>query len=63
MHAPVLQLPDYTNDDFLYIDAYVTTIGMVLAQENNNDQKHVIYYLSKSLHDSKTIYSHVEKLY
>ena len=27
-----------------------------------NDQEHVIYYLSKSLLDSETRYSHVEKL-
>ena len=35
---------------------------MVLVQEDLNGQEHVIYYLSKSLLDSKTRYSHVENL-
>ena len=35
---------------------------MVLVDEENNDQENVIYYLSKSLLDSETQYSHVEKL-
>ena len=35
---------------------------MVLVQIDVHDHKHVIYYLSKSLLDSKTCYSHVEKL-
>ena len=35
---------------------------MVLVQENLHGQEHVIYYASKNLMDSKTRYSHVEKL-
>ena len=35
---------------------------MVLVQTNEHDQEHVIYCISKSLLDSKTQYSHVEKL-
>ena len=35
---------------------------MVLVQENPNGQKHMIYYASKNLMDSKTQYSWVEKL-
>ena len=35
---------------------------MVLVQENPNSQEHVIYYANKNLMDSKTCYSHVEKL-
>ena len=46
----------------LYVVSSNTTIGMVLAQENPNIQEHVIYYLSKSLIDSETHYSCVEKL-
>ena len=46
----------------MYVVASTTTIGMVLEQDNPNDQKHVIYYLSKSLIDSETHYSHVQKL-
>ena len=35
---------------------------MVLIQTDEHDQEHVIYYASKSLLDSETRYSHVEKL-
>ena len=61
-HALVLQPPDYTKDYSLYVAASLSTIGIVLVQANENDQEHVIYYTSKSLLDSETRYSHVEKL-
>ena len=35
---------------------------MVLVKDNLHDQEHMIYYPSKNLMDSKTHYSHVEKL-
>ena len=54
--------PDYSKDFLLYIAASATTIAMVLAQENPNGQEHVIYYASKNLMDSKTLYSCMEKL-
>ena len=50
----MLQPPDYTKDYSLYVDASLTTIGMVLAQSDKHDQEHVIYYASKSILDSKT---------
>ena len=37
-------------------------IGMVIVQIDEHDQEHVIYYASKSLLDSESRYSHVEKL-
>ena len=46
----------------LYVVSSTTTIGMVLVQGRPNNQENVIYYLSKSLIDSKTHYSCVEKL-
>ena len=46
----------------VYIASSTTIVGMVLVQEDLNEKEHVIYYLSKSLLDSKTQYSHVEKL-
>ena len=61
-HAPVLQPPNYVKDYSLYVVASLSTIGMVLVQTDEHDQEHVIYYASKSLLDSKTWYSHVEKL-
>ena len=61
-HAPVLQPLDYTKDYSLYVVASLSTIGMVLVQIDKHDLEHVIYYVSKSLLDSETRYSHVEKL-
>ena len=37
-------------------------IGMVLVQEDEELQEHVIYYLSRNLIDVEIHYSHVEKL-
>ena len=37
-------------------------IGMVLVQEDEELQEHVIYYLSQNLVDVEIRYSHVEKL-
>ena len=58
----MLQPLDYTKDYSLYVASSLSTIGMVLVQTDKNDQEHVIYYVSKSLLDSETPYSHVEKL-
>ena len=58
----MLQPPNYTKDYSLYVVASLSTIGMVLFQTDENDQEHVIYYDIKSLLDSETQYSHVEKL-
>ena len=38
------------------------TIGMVLVQEDEELQEHVIYYLIQNLIDAEIRYSHVEKL-
>ena len=54
--------PDYTKDYSFYVAMYSTNIGMVMVQVDEHEQEHVIYYLSKSLLDSETHYSHVEKL-
>ena len=61
-HAPMLQPPNYTKDYSLYVAASLSTIGMVLVQTYEHDQEHVIYYASKSLLDSETLYSHVENI-
>ena len=60
--APVISPPDYSRDFLLYVIAYMETIGMVLVQEDEEIQKHVIYYLSWNLIDAEICYSHVEKL-
>ena len=53
-HSPMIHPIDYSKDFLLYISASSTTITMVLVQENPNSQKHMIYYASKNLMDSKT---------
>ena len=61
-HSPVIHPLDYSKYFLLYIAASATTIAMVLVQDNLHGQEHVIYYASKNLINSKTCYSHVEKL-
>jgi hypothetical protein len=45
-HTPLLFPPDYSRDYFLYLVASDSTIVMVLAQEDDSHDEHVIYYLS-----------------
>ena len=54
--------PDYSRDFLLYVATSMETIGMVLVQEDEELQEHVIYYMSWSLIDVEIHYSHVEKL-
>lgn len=61
-HAPLLHPPNYTKDYILYLIVSIATITIVLVQETDDNQEHVVYYLSKSLADPETRYSNVEKL-
>jgi hypothetical protein len=62
MRAPFLFHPDYSRDYFLYLVASDYTIGMVLVQEDDANDEHVIYYLIRSLMPTEIKYLHVEKL-
>jgi hypothetical protein len=62
MRAPLLFPPDYSRDYFLYLAASDYTIGMVLLQEDDAHDEHVIYYLSRSLTPTEIKYLHVKKL-
>ena len=62
LSAPVLRPPNYSRDFVLYMAAFELTIGVVLVQEDNKLQEHVVYYLSCSLASPELRYSHVEKL-
>ena len=44
--APVISPLNYSHDFLLYVAASLETIGMVLVQEDEELQEHVIYYLS-----------------
>ena len=61
LSAPLLCPPDYSRDFILYLDASESTIGVVLVQEDDNLQEHVVYYLSHALARPELRYSHVEK--
>ena len=41
-HAPLLHLPNYHQDYFLYLVASDSTIGMVLVQEDESHNENVI---------------------
>jgi hypothetical protein len=60
--TPLLFPPDYSRDYSMYLVASDSTIAMVLVQENDSHDEHVIYYLSRSLTTTETKYLHVEKL-
>jgi hypothetical protein len=60
--TPLLFPLDYSQDYFLYLTASDYTITMVLIQEDDSHDEHVIYYLSWSLTTTETKYLHVEKL-
>jgi hypothetical protein len=61
-HIPLLFSPNYSRDYFLYLVALDSTIAMVLVQEDDSHDEHVIYYLIQSLTTTETKYLHVEKL-
>jgi hypothetical protein len=60
--TPLLKPPDYNRDYFLYIAASEGTVGMVLAQEDDELHEHIFYYCSQNLVSPELKYSHVEKL-
>jgi hypothetical protein len=61
-HTPLLFPLNYSRDYFLYLAASDSTIAMVLVQEDDSHDEHVIYYLSRSLTTTEDKYLHVEKL-
>jgi hypothetical protein len=60
--TPLLFPLDYSRDYFLYLAASDSTIAMVLVQEDDSHDDHVIYYLIQILTTTETKYLHVEKL-
>jgi hypothetical protein len=61
-HTSLLHPPNYSCDYFLYLSTSDNTIAMVLVQEDDSHDEHVIYYPSKTLAPIEVKYSHVEKL-
>ena len=60
--ALVISPSDYSCDFLIYVATSLETIGMVLVQEDEELQEHVIYYLIRNLIEAKLCYSHVEKI-
>ena len=46
VNAPLLQPPNYHRDFTLYLATAFSTIAMVLVQDDDNGNEHVVYYLS-----------------
>ena len=51
--ALVISPPDYSRVFLLYVAASMETISMVLVQEDEELQEHVIYYLIQNLIDAE----------
>ena len=62
LSAPLVCPLDYSWDFILYLATSESTIGVVLVQEDNKLQEHVVYYLSHALTSPELRYSHVENL-
>ena len=59
--APLLMKPEDGEPLSLYLAVSRTTISVVLVKDHEG-QQHPVYYVSKSLLDAETRYSHLEKL-
>ena len=62
VNAPLIHPPNYHRDFTLYLAVAFNTIAMVLVQDDDDGNEHVVYYLSQNLLNSKTCYAHVKKL-
>lgn len=62
MDPPILSPPVRNKCMRLYIFASYSTIGSMLAQEDDNGVERAIYYLSRVLNDVETRYSLIEKI-
>ena len=60
--CPLLRPPNYNKYLLLYLVGVESTIGMVLVQEDDLLEEHVIYYLSRGLVGPELNYSHANKL-
>jgi len=60
--TPLLNPPDYSKDFVLYLVASQSTISVVLVQEYDVSQEHVVYYINHSFTGPELKYSHLDKL-
>ncbi|XP_058774553.1 uncharacterized protein LOC131648840 [Vicia villosa] len=62
MNLPIFSPPSGKKPMRLYISASDTTIGSMLAQEDENGIERAIYYLCRVLNDTENRYTSIEKL-
>jgi len=58
INAPLFHAPEYHRDYFLYLVVDDSTIAMVLVQDDDDGNEHVVYYLSQKLIDNENKYAH-----
>ena len=61
LHPSILVPPQHGKPLLLYLSIIGDVVGSMLAQEDNDKNERVVYYLSKRFHDYKTIYTPIEK--
>lgn len=61
INSPLLHPLAYRHDYFLCLAAADNTIAMVLVQDDDDGNEHVVYYLIRNLMDIETRYAHVQK--
>ena len=62
MKPPVLMPPRHDRPMKLYISAEEASIGVLLAQDNDEKKEQAVYYLSRFLNPVECKYSFMEKL-
>ena len=62
MNFPVLAAPVLGKSLILYIAAQERSVGALLAQENDESKKNVLYYLNRMMTSNELNYSPIEKL-
>ena len=58
---PILASPDTGETLFLYLAVSKVAVSAALFKENNDRSQKPVFYISKSLVDAKTRYSHLEQ--
>jgi len=60
-HPPVLVTPVWEKPFLLYIPAMDHSLGALLAQNYNQNHKHAIYYLSRTMIGAEHHYNQIKK--
>ena len=61
LNPPVLQAPVPGRPLILYIAAQIRSLGVLLAQKNDEGKESALYYLSRTLNEAELNYSPIEK--